>query len=855
MTRVLALLALLASLLVTTTPAQAATMPQTIPALREWAAGPSPFTFGTSTRILVDPASAVLDDEAATFADDLAALMGRRPAVQSASRSQAAPGDLYLALGSTDTQLGDQGYTMEVGGFVAITARTEAGAFLGTRSVLQLLRQSPTITGGVARDWPSYPERGIRIDAVPRKYSATWWHDLIRELSYLKLNQLQTGLLGGEGLSDAEIDDLIAYTVKYHIEFIPTVAIPSHSDPIVVEHPDLRLLPQPVAGVSLDFSKPGALDVVKSYIERYVDRFPGRYWHTSGDEFLVYPAWKDAGWQNYPQLAEFVQQQTGKPAATARDAFVWFLNWVDDLLKPHHKTLRVWNDHLEGGGVVKLNPDIVVEDWINAQRPTSLTPQQIVDAGNKIFNVSESFLYHDMADRTINAQNVYDNFRPTLFNEGLTVSDSSRVLGAMAAVWLGDRGPDKVIESNEFILDKVTDPLRALAQVTWESPKPGAYSAFAALGNALGHAPGYQQTAGIVAGRPAWLPGGSGYLVRTSAGNLEFGQPAKYDNWSHTTIATGIAGDPVVSAGPRFAVRSTSGQLLYGYRDASGWHVSPVISGVAGTPALDGDVWFARLTNGELWTGSPSAAAVRLTTGIAGDPVAIKDVNGKLTYFARTTAGALRHGWQTSAGGSWDPVVADLVTDTVGQPAVSLDVNGKLTLFVRKSNGDLVHRWQGTPGGGWYPGEAVLVTGAAGDPVVALDVSQKLTLFVRRSNGDLVHRWQATAGGAWDPLTYILMSGTTGDPVVVKDSANRLAAFATRPGGSLWHRWQNVAGGAWAAEKQLFAPQLSGNAAVTLAADGRLTYLAATTDAYLVRGWQTTPADSTAWRRWIVLAS
>ena len=52
-----------------------------------------------------------------------------------------------------------------------IEARTAAGAFYGTRSVVQLLRRKRSIPAGTARDWPRYPERGLMIDNGRRYFS------------------------------------------------------------------------------------------------------------------------------------------------------------------------------------------------------------------------------------------------------------------------------------------------------------------------------------------------------------------------------------------------------------------------------------------------------------------------------------------------------------------------------------------------------------------------------------------------------------------------------------------------------------------------------------------------------------
>ncbi|WP_427892050.1 glycoside hydrolase family 20 zincin-like fold domain-containing protein [Kribbella sp. GL6] len=858
---IVAVLAILLPFLIATpsTAATQAAAPRTIPALQQWSPGPVATTVAASSRVVVDAnAGTPLFADAQTFAADVGLVTGTTPPVVTGVRSSAKTGDIYLTIDPAVAVHNSEGYQLESGGFIAISGTTTDGVFNGTRSVLQLLRQSPTVAGGIAVDWPVYPERGIRIDSVPRTFSSQWWHNLIRELSYTKLNMLQSLLLGGYGLTSAEVTDITTYAAKYHVRFTPTLALSGHADPILDANPSLELFDstgaRPATGRSLDYSK---LDftrpnVVQQYLDQYVARSGSDYFHVSGDEFIAYPGWADGQWSKYPQLDTFAKQKVG-PTATARDGYLWYLNWLDDQIKARGKKMRVWNDTLEKSPLIALHSDIQVEFWYQPARSAGLTPVDIT-ATNKLLNVREDLLYYDMAVRSVDPQRVYDQFVPTQF-PGYTVP-ATNVSGGMIAVWLGDQGPQAGLDTNEQLLDRLRMPLRALAQKTWASPNPGTYADFAAIDSAP--APGVVPTAGVATGKAAWFADGR-FLIRTTAGELQLGAYAADGMLRMTTIATGVSGDPVtVTAGgtPHFAIRTTDGRLLYGSLQPTGWQLAYALSGVAGDPALALDslgrvVYAARLSNGELWSGREDLAPERLTTGLAGDPVLIADVNKKLTWFARTTGATVRHGWQSTAGGPWDPTTAELVTGVGGQPVPALDANGKLTLFVRAANGDLVHRWQTVAGGGWDPTQAVLVNGAVGDPAVSLDSEQKLTLFVRKTDGSLVHRWQATAGGGWYPGEVALLTGVASDPTVTLDSAGRLRLFTTTTDGNLWTRRQSVPAGAWGSSELVF----SGLGAVPAirSTTGLLDYLAVTPYRYLVHGWQSDSASR--WWRWLVMTS
>src|SRR6185503_7483437 len=97
------------------------------------------------------------------FADELRALAGIEVSVVSGREAEA--GDFVLREDDSDPDLGAEGYRLDIGPAITVTAPTDTGVFYGTRTILQLLRQSRTIAGGIARDWPRYPERGMMVDA------------------------------------------------------------------------------------------------------------------------------------------------------------------------------------------------------------------------------------------------------------------------------------------------------------------------------------------------------------------------------------------------------------------------------------------------------------------------------------------------------------------------------------------------------------------------------------------------------------------------------------------------------------------------------------------------------------------
>ena len=468
----------------------AAAAPQTVPALREWTAGTGSYAFTSGSRVVVDPVYAgALSGEAATFAADLSALAGRTVAsVQGAPAS----GDLYLTLGGTDAA---EGYTMTVASAVTVKAATAAGAFYGTRTVLQLLHRSSSIPAGTARDWPTKPERGLMVDQGRKYFTVAWLRNHIRELAYLKMNVFHFHLsdtfgfrlessthpeaVSAQHYTKQEIADLVALGAKYHVAIVPEIDMPGHMNAVLAQHPELQLDNR--SGQRdpyyLDLSEDGAYTLARDLVNEYLPLFPSRYWHVGADEYVT-------DYTQYPQLLTYARAHYGANAV-AKDTYYGFVNWMDALVRAGGKTLRMWNDGIKSGdGTVAVNTDIVVEYWMNY----GLTPQQLLDRGNTVANESWDPTYYVLGGDKPDGRWAYETWRPDLFQGSSTINAPTRNLGSNLHVWCDNPNA----ETEDQIAGGIRYPLWVLSQQLWGSPKPVAtYAAFTPIVDGLGHAPGW----------------------------------------------------------------------------------------------------------------------------------------------------------------------------------------------------------------------------------------------------------------------------------------------------------------------------------------------------------------------------
>jgi hexosaminidase len=464
--------------------------PQTIPAAQEWHAYGNPgatFTLAAGASIVVPPgAPADLVDAANVLLDDLQAAGVQLAVVRGAS---AKAGDIALALDIADPTLGTEGYVLTIGTSVTIHGATAAGVFWGSRTLLQLLRQSMTLPNAAARDWPAYPERGFMLDVGRAYFTPSWLENQIRDLAYVKLNMFHLHLSDSEGyriespshpeivsaqyLSRTDIGAITALSTRYHVEIVPEIDIPGHMDAVLAHFPQYVATQDAYSTEQIDFTIPAARSLAEDLLTENLTIFPGRYFHIGADEFMYdYDAANTYAATQYP----------GNRNAGGLDVTIHFINELSAIVRSHGKIARMWGDaFFPKGAVETLDPTIVVEYWINRNAPLS----DFVSGGYALQNCNMDCTY--MTDQNV----LYTPAcAPTIFQGNVTLSATSLLRGENYHWWCDPASsfcPDAQTVENRTMV-----ALRALAQNTWGSPQVVTTpSALATLTSTIGRPPGY----------------------------------------------------------------------------------------------------------------------------------------------------------------------------------------------------------------------------------------------------------------------------------------------------------------------------------------------------------------------------
>ncbi len=479
--------------------------PQIIPEIREWESYDSTLTITDSFDIIYDvDKKAELEQLSQTFSEDVGSLKKWKLDILSDISSK--PNNIYLKIDET-ISANDESYIINITDRIVITGKSAKTVFWGTRTILQMLKNSETIECGRIFDYPDYHERGLMIDLGRRYHTVRWLENHIRDISFLKMNLFHFHLSDNEGFrlecetypqntskefyTKQEMLDLQKLAKKYFMEIIPEIDMPSHLGAILNHFPELEIIDtngNSAGACCIDFTKDESRNFIQNLISEYINLFEGKYWHLGADEYNI-----DFG--KYPQFKKWAESKYGS-GAIAEDAYFGFINWANDLVKSKGKQLRIWNDWSNNlqNKVQKtfIDKDITIDYWAGNYRI-----DKFIDSSFKVMNCSVKYLYYVLANPFINSELIFNEWNVlnfSSFDEELKVEFSQNILGAKFHIWNDVSGI--ATENEAQTANTVMKVIRIVSLKTWnKSYSIDGFKNFNTLITKIGRAPGYIEPA------------------------------------------------------------------------------------------------------------------------------------------------------------------------------------------------------------------------------------------------------------------------------------------------------------------------------------------------------------------------
>ena len=412
--------------------------PFVIPELKSWAGAEG--NTALSGRIIVK--SPALKTTAQALAADYEEMFGKKLTI---AKGSAKAGDIVLALKKNDG-MGPEGYRLAIGKTVEITAATAQGAFWGIRTLLQLSEQQKerTLPCGTALDEPQYELRGFMIDCGRKYIPITYLRNLVKIMSYYKMNTLQVhlndnafkqyfnndwfktqaafrlessyfpGLTAKDGhYTKQEFIDFQKLAESNHVEVIPEIDVPAHSLAFTQYRPSLGS--KEYGMDHLDLFNPEVYTFLDSLFAEYIGGkdpvFRGPRMHIGTDEY------SNAKKEVVEKFRAFTDH---------------YIRYVEQF----GKQAMLWGalTHANGSTPVK-SENVIMNCWYNGYAD----PQEMKKQGYKLVSIPDGLVYIVPAAgyyyNYLNCRYLYDNWTPANIGNQTFADDDPAVMGGMFAVW------------------------------------------------------------------------------------------------------------------------------------------------------------------------------------------------------------------------------------------------------------------------------------------------------------------------------------------------------------------------------------------------------------------------------------
>jgi hexosaminidase len=450
--------------------------PAVVPSLQEWQGREGTTVFGPATRLVISQED--LSGIAGVIASDFGQLTGTVPEV---AKGEPHPGDISLVLDPAFPQPGEEAYAIDAGEHLVITARTPLGLLRGSRTLLQVLSQSPSrdrFPRGKAIDFPKYRTRGLTLDVSRKFYTIGYLRRLVRDLAWFKLNVLHLhltddqafrlesetypGLAASDGhYTKQEFRELIELGKSCGVTVVPEINGPGHVGTI------LRYRPELGSHGAFDLRNPGGMEFMKNLWSEYLDpanpTFTGPLVHIGTDE---------------------VETPNPEDKERVRD----WMNQIFAHVRSHGKEARAWGglDRYSGTTVVDKQLQIDLWNWGWGNAATSFP------AGHKLTNIDDARLYivpySGIYRDYLDTADLYRNWEPNQFPALTIPADHPQMNGANFAIW-NDRSPSYGISMDDTT-DRILHALPVFSEKCWRGTRRDAdYTAFQARGAAVGEDP------------------------------------------------------------------------------------------------------------------------------------------------------------------------------------------------------------------------------------------------------------------------------------------------------------------------------------------------------------------------------
>lgn len=380
---------------------------------------------------------------------------------------------------------------------IELKAASQSGLFYGEQTLRQLYTPKG-IPCVLIEDGPRFPYRGLHLDVSRHFFPKEEVMKLLDVMSYYKLNTLHMhltdaggwriqmdkypeltkdvafrtesdwqkwwdgkdrkylpegtpGAYGGYYTKD-DIREIVDYAIAKHIDIIPEIEFPGHSDEVFVAYPELCCEGKPYTSGDFCIGNEKSFTFMEDVLTEVIELFPSEFIHIGGDE-----AGKDA-WKKCSKC-QALMRKNGMGSVDELQSYM--IHRAEDFLMSKGRKLIGWDEILEGG----LAPEATVMSWRGEEGGIKAARM-----GHDVVMTPGGYMYLDFYQADPKTQPyAIGGFTPIKrvysYNpvpaDSLTSEESKHILGVQANTWTEYIQDEKHLEYMMF------PRALAVAEVGW----------------------------------------------------------------------------------------------------------------------------------------------------------------------------------------------------------------------------------------------------------------------------------------------------------------------------------------------------------------------------------------------------
>ena len=293
---------------------------------------------------------------------------------------------------------GREDYSLEVNSRgVVIRAGGEAGLFYARQTLAQMTSDGAVTEIRCCRieDSPRYAYRGLHVDVSRHFRSVDFLKKQMDAMAFFKMNRMHLHLTdaagwrleieayprltrfaawrpealwkswwnGGRQYADEgtegvyggyytkeDIAELVSYAAERHIELIPDIEMPSHSEEVLAAYPELGCTGEAYKDSDFCVGNEDVFTFLETVLTEVMEMFPSEYIHIGGDE---------AGKEHWKTCPKCLRRMQDEDIADVDGLQSYMIRRIGNFISSKGRKMIGWDEILQGG----LAPGAVVMSW------------------------------------------------------------------------------------------------------------------------------------------------------------------------------------------------------------------------------------------------------------------------------------------------------------------------------------------------------------------------------------------------------------------------------------------------------------------------------------------------------------